>query len=191
MDLNTRLNELGRRIHDLETSSRVRSASISEGTTIFSRDGKLVLTDGGSLILDPGGSIAGKHWKIGTHSDGTTYADLGDVLLSSVKSSGVDKYIDMEPVSLDSSMSIKIPVPSGWDSATLIGTVNVVGLPNIKSMIKIVTPARTYSLVLNEGSSISIPIMENFISNVELVMSSTKAYSIIPHFTIVGTNDSP
>lgn len=188
MDLRRRLVDIDSRLYTLETVSRLRSASISEGVTEFRGEGQLVIEDGGSLVIADGGAIHGASWELGTNDDGTTYANIGDVLLYTHDADPVTEYITLDsvPTSITEPITkIVQPLPEGARYAVVIGTLNVMADEEIRSVVRVRSDDVDISMVILEGESQSIPLMMKFEETIEFEIHATKSFDIDSYFEAV------
>lgn len=190
MGLRDRINSLENRVHVLETAARLRSASISEGITTFEDEGKMVIEDGGSLTIANGGKIGSGSWSIGVNENGTTYADLGDVLISRAGGQSASRSVQIDAPMLSDTGETIIPMPTGWTDAVLYGTVNVISKPEINCLVRITAGTSSTSLVLPAGSSATIPIMEQIIEDITLKIYTVNAMSVLPSILLIGESDA-
>lgn len=188
MDLKGRLSDIDNRLYTLETVSRLRSASISEGTTEFVGEGQLVIEDGGKLVIDDGGAIHGGSWELGVNDDGTTYANIGDVLLYTHNAAPVTEYITLDsiPTSITEPITkVSQPLPEGALYAVVVGTLNVMADDEIRSVVRVRSNDVNISMVILEGQSQSIPLMMKFEETIEFEIHATKSFEIDSYFEAV------
>ena len=181
MDLFQRLRSIDDRLYTLETVSRLRSASISEGITEFVEDGELVIADGGSFIISDGGAISGGSWELGANDDGSTYANVGDVLLYNSEAAPVTEYIDLEsiPATLDSPITkIDQMVPEGVMYAIVIGTLTVMADDDIRSIVRVRSEDVDISMVVLEGQTQSIPLIMKFDDVIKFEIHTTQSFDV-------------
>lgn len=181
MDLRGRIREIERRLSTIETVSRLRSASISEGVTEFTEDGSLTVEDGGAFIIDDGGAIGGGSWEIGANPDGTTYANIGDALLYTHSGDPVTEYITTGsvPTVIASPIThVTYPLPAGATSAIVMGSVTVMSMDNLKTILRIRSDSLDISLVVPEGETISVPVMMNFTGNIDYEIHVTECFDV-------------
>lgn len=188
MDLKGRLSDIDNRLYTLETVSRLRSASISEGVTEFVGEGQLVIEDGGKLVIDDGGAIHGGSWELGVNDDGTTYANIGDVLLYTHNAAPVTEYITLDsiPTSITEPITkVSQPLPEGALYAVVVGTLNVMADDEIRSVVRVRSNDVNISMVILEGQSQSIPLMMKFEETIEFEIHATKSFEIDSYFEAV------
>lgn len=181
MDLLQRLRSIEDRLYALETVSRLRSAAISEGITEFVEDGELVVADGGSFIISDGGAISGGSWELGANDDGSTYANVGDVLVYDSEADPVTEYIDLEsiPSVLDSPIvRIEQPVPDGVLYAIVVGTLTVMADDDIRSIVRVRSEDVDISMVVLEGQTQSVPLVMKFDDTIEFEIHVTDGYDV-------------
>lgn len=188
MDLRSRLSLIDKRLYTLETVSRLRSASISEGTTEFSGEGQLTVEDGGSFIIDSGGAMGGGSWEVGTNIDGTTYANVGDVLLYTHEAEPVTRYttIDSLPVPItDPITKIVKKVPEGSKYSIVIGTLTVMAETDTRVVLRVRSEELDISMVVLEGQTQSVPLMMKFEDKIEFEIHATNSFDIDSHFEVI------
>lgn len=188
MDLKTRLREMESRLYTLETVSRLRSASISEGTTEFVGEGSLTVEEGGTFQIADGGAIRGSSWEMGVNSDGTTYASVGDVLLYTHVAEPVSEYITLDsiPTPLTEPVTKVVQeVPEGAQYAVVVGSVNVMSDDGINTVVRVRSHDTDVSMVVLEGQTQSIPVMMKFTETIEFEIHATKAFDIDSHFEVI------
>ena len=181
MDLLQRLRSIEDRLYALETVSRLRSAAISEGITEFVEDGELVVADGGSFIISDGGAISGGSWELGVNDDGSTYANVGDVLVYDSEADPVTEYIDLEsiPSVLDSPIvRIEQPVPDGVLYAIVVGTLTVMADDDIRSIVRVRSEDVDISMVVLEGQTQSVPIVMKFDDTIKFEIQVTEGFDV-------------
>lgn len=181
MDLLQRLRSIEDRLYALETVARLRSAAISEGITEFVEDGELVVADGGSFIISDGGAISGGSWELGVNDDGSTYANVGDVLVYDSEADPVTEYIDLEsiPSALDSPIvRIEQPVPDGVLYAIVVGTLTVMADDDIRSIVRVRSEDVDISMVVLEGQTQSVPLIMKFDDTVKFEIQVTESYDV-------------
>ena len=181
MDLLQRLRSIEDRLYALETVSRLRSAAISEGITEFVEDGELVVADGGSFIISDGGAISGGSWELGVNDDGSTYANVGDVLVYDSEADPVTEYIDLEsiPSVLDSPIvRIEQPVPDGVLYAIVVGTLTVMADDDIRSIVRVRSEDVDISMVVLEGQTQSVPLVMKFDDTIKFEIHATDGYDV-------------
>ena len=181
MDLLQRLRSIEDRLYALETVSRLRSAAISEGITEFVEDGELVVADGGSFVISDGGAISGGSWELGANDDGSTYANVGDVLVYDSEADPVTEYIDLEsiPSVLDSPIvRIEQPVPDGVLYAIVVGTLTVMADDDIRSIVRVRSEDVDISMVVLEGQTQSIPLVMKFDDTIKFEIHGTDGYDV-------------
>lgn len=188
MDLFQRLRLIDDRLYTLETVSRLRSAAISEGVTEFVGEGELVVEDGGSFIINDGGAISGESWELGVNEDGTSYANLGDVLMFTGDSDPVTEYIDLEsiPTSLDSPITKVVqPLPDGVLYAVVVGTLTVMADDDIRSVVRVRSTDLDISMVVLEGQTQSIPLLMKFDDTIEFEIHLTQGFDVDSSFEAI------
>lgn len=188
MDLKSRLLEIERRLSTIESVSRLRSASISEGVTEFVGEGTLTVEEGGSFKIADGGAISGASWEMGVNSDGTTYANVGDVLLYTHEAESVSEYITLGsiPTPLTEPITKVVQeVPEGAQYAVVVGSVNVMSDDDINTVVRVRSHDTDVSMVVLEGQTQSIPVMMKFTETIEFEIHATKAYDIDSHFEVI------
>lgn len=188
MDMFSRLREIEDRLYTLETVSRLRSAAISEGITEFTGEAELSIDSGGSFIIDRGGAISGGSWELGSNGDGTTYANLGDVLMHTHEADPVAEYITLEsiPTMLSSPITkVSVPIPEEALYAVVIGTINVISDEEIRSVLRVRSRDIDISLVVLEGQTQSIPLMMKFDDTIEFEIHSTKSLEVDSYFEAI------
>lgn len=188
MDLLSRIKSIENRLYKIETVSRLRSAAISEGITEFTEEGQLIVEDGGSFILNNGGAISGGSWELGANLDGTTYANVGDVLMYTHNAAPVSKYITRGsiPVSLDEPITrITEELPEGALYAVVIGNITVMAEDEIRSIVRLRSEDIDISMVILEGQTQSIPVMMKFNGPIEFEVHTTQSYSIDSSFEVI------
>lgn len=181
MDLLQRLRSIEARLYALETVSRLRSAAISEGITEFVEDGELVVADGGSFIISDGGAISGGSWELGVNDDGSTYANVGDVLVYDSEADPVTEYIDLEsiPSVLDSPiLRVEQPVPEGVMYAIVVGTLTVMADDDIRSIVRVRSEDVDISMVVLEGQTQSVPLVMKFDDTIKFEIQVTESYDV-------------
>ena len=181
MDLLQRLRSIEDRLYALETVSRLRSAAISEGITEFVEDGELVVADGGPFVISDGGAISGGSWELGANDDGSTYANVGDVLVYDSEADPVTEYIDLEsiPSVLDSPIvRIEQPVPDGVLYAIVVGTLTVMADDDIRSIVRVRSEDVDISMVVLEGQTQSIPLVMKFDDTIKFEIHGTDGYDV-------------
>lgn len=181
MDLLQRLRLIEDRLYALETVSRLRSAAISEGITEFVEDGELVVADGGSFVISDGGAISGGSWELGANDDGSTYANVGDVLVYDSEADPVTEYIDLEsiPSVLDSPIvRIEQPVPDGVLYAIVVGTLTVMADDGIRSIVRVRSEDVDISMVVLEGQTQSVPLVMKFDDTIKFEIHVTDGYDV-------------
>lgn len=181
MDLLQRLRSIENRLYSLETVSRLRSAAISEGITEFVEDGELVVADGGSFIISDGGAISGGSWELGVNDDGSSYANVGDVLVYGGESTPVAEYIDLEsiPSTRDSPIvRVEQPVPVDALYAIVIGTLTVMADDDIRSIVRVRSEDVDISMVVLEGQTQSVPIVMKFDDTIKFEIHVTEGYDV-------------
>lgn len=181
MDLLQRLRSIEDRLYALETVSRLRSAAISEGITEFVEDGELVVADGGSFVISDGGAISGGSWELGANDDGSTYANVGDVLVYGSEADPVTEYIDLEsiPSVLDSPIvRIEQPVPDGVLYAIVVGTLTVMADDDIRSIVRVRSEDVDISMVVLEGQTQSVPLVMKFDDTIKFEIHVTDGYDV-------------
>lgn len=188
MDLRSRLALIDRRLYTLETVSRLRSAAISEGTTEFSGEGQLSIEDGGSFIIDNGGAMGGGSWEIGTNEDGTTYANVGDVLLYTHEAEPVSRYTTIEslpvPV-IEPITKVVQETPEGSLYSVVVGTLTVMAETDTRVILRVRSKDLDISLVVLEGQTQSVPLMMKFEGTIEFEIHATNSYDIDSHFEVI------
>lgn len=188
MDLLSRIKSVENRLYKIETVSRLRSAAISEGITEFAEDGSLVIDDGGSFVISEGGAISGSSWELGVNTDGTTYANVGDVLMYTHDAEPVSRYITKRsvPVLLDEPITkVSVAKPEGSSYAIVVGAVNVMANDDLRSIVRVRSDNLDLSMVVLEGRTQSIPIMMKFDGNIEFEVHTTKCYSVDASFEAI------
>lgn len=181
MDLLQRLRSIENRLYTLETVSRLRSAAISEGITEFTEDGKLVVADGGSFVIGDGGAISGGSWELGVNDDGSTYANVGDVLVYDSEADPVTEYIDLEsiPSTLDSPIvRVEQPVPEGVLYAIVVGTLTVMADDDIRSIVRVRSEDLDISMVVLEGQTQSVPLVMKFDDAIKFEIQVTEGFDV-------------
>lgn len=181
MDLFQRLRSIDDRLYTIETVSRLRSASISEGVTEFVEDGELVIADGGSFIISDGGAISGGSWELGANDDGSTYANVGDVLVYNSEADPVTEYIDLEsiPASLDSPITrVEQMMPEDVKYAIVIGTLTVMADDDIRSIVRVRSEDVDISMVVLEGQTQSIPLIMKFEDTIKFEIQHTESFDV-------------
>lgn len=181
MDLLQRLRSIEDRLYALETVSRLRSAAISEGITEFVEDGELVVADGGSFVISDGGAISGGSWELGANDDGSTYANVGDVLVYDSEADPVTEYIDLEsiPSVLDSPIvRIEQPVPEGVLYAIVVGTLTVMADDDIRSIVRVRSEDLDISMVVLEGQTQSVPLVMKFDDAIKFEIQVTEGFDV-------------
>lgn len=181
MDLLQRLRSIEERLYALETVSRLRSAAISEGITEFVEDGALVVEDGGSFVISDGGAISGGSWELGVNDDGSTYANVGDVLVYDSEANPVAEYIDLEsiPSVLDSPIvRVEQPVPEGVLYAIVVGTLTVMADDDIRSIVRVRSEDVDISMVVLEGQTQSVPLVMKFDDTIKFEIQVSKSYDV-------------
>ena len=188
MDLFSRLRSIDDRLSTLETVSRLRSAAVSEGVTEFVEEGQLAIDDGGSFVISDGGAISGGSWELGVNDDGTTYANLGDVLLYTHDAAPVKEYIDLDsiPVTIDSPITkVSQPLPEGASYAVVVGTLNVMADDTIRSVVRVRSADTNISMVVLEGSTQSIPLLMRFDDIIEFEIHVTESFEVDSSFEVI------
>lgn len=181
MDLFQRLRSIDDRLYTIETVSRLRSASISEGVTEFVEDGELVIADGGSFIISDGGAISGGSWELGANDDGSTYATVGDVLLYNSEADPVTEYIDLEsiPATLDSPITrVEQPIPEDASYAIVVGTLTIMAEDDIRSVVRVRSEDTDISMVVLEGQTQSIPLIMKFEGAIKFEIHTTQSFDV-------------
>lgn len=181
MDLFQRLRSIDDRLYTIETVSRLRSAAISEGVTEFVEDGELVIADGGSFIISDGGAISGGSWELGANDDGSTYANVGDVLVYNSEADPVTEYIDLEsiPASLDSPITrVEQMIPEDVKYAIVIGTLTVMADDDIRSIVRVRSEDVDISMVVLEGQTQSIPLIMKFEDTIKFEIQHTESFDV-------------
>lgn len=188
MDMFSRLREIESRLYTLETVSRLRSAAISEGVTEFVGEGELSIDSGGSFIIDPGGAISGGSWELGVNVDGTTYANVGDVLMHTHEAPPITEYITLEsvPTVLRSPITkVTVPVPDGASYAVVIGTINVMADDEIRSVLRVKSHDIDISMVILEGHTQCVPLIMKFNDTIEFEIHATKSFEVDSYFEAI------
>lgn len=188
MDLFTRLRSIDDRLSTLETASRLRSASISEGVTEFVGEGRLLIEDGGTFAIEDGGAISGASWELGVNSDGTTYASIGDVLLHTHEAAPVTEYITLDSIPtplMEPITKVSQVIPEGVKYAVVVGSVNVMSDDDIRTIVRVRSQDTDISMVVLEGQTQSIPVMMKFEETVGFEIHATKAFDIDSHFEVI------
>lgn len=188
MDLKSRLLEIERRLSTIETVSRLRSASISEGVTEFVGEGTLTVEEGGSFKIADGGAISGASWEMGVNPDGTTYANVGDVLLRTHDADPVTEYITLGSIPApitDPVTRIRQEIPEGAQYAVVVGSVNVMADDELRTVVRVRSEDTDISMVVLEGQTQSIPVIMKFEGEIAFEIHATKAYDIDSHFEVV------
>lgn len=181
MDLLQRLRSIEDRLYTLETVSRLRSAAISEGVTEFVEDGALIVADGGSFVISDGGAISGGSWELGVNDDGSTYANVGDVLVYDSEADPVTEYIDLEsiPSTLDSPIvRVEQPVPEGVLYAIVVGTLTVMADDDIRSIVRVRSDDLDISMVVLEGQTQSVPLVMKFDDTIKFEIQVTESFDV-------------
>ena len=181
MDLFQRLRSIDDRLYTIETVSRLRSAAISEGITEFVEDGALVVADGGSFVISDGGAISGGSWELGANEDGSTYANVGDVLLYTNEADPVTEYIDLEsiPATLDSPITrVDQMIPEGVMYAIVVGTLTVMAEDDIRSIVRVRSEDVDISMVVLEGQTQSIPLIMKFEDTIKFEIHLTQSFDV-------------
>lgn len=181
MDLFQRLRSIDDRLYTIETVSRLRSASISEGITEFVEEGSLAVADGGSFVISDGGAISGGSWELGANEDGSTYANVGDVLVYNSEADPVTEYIDLEsiPATLDSPITrVDQMVPEGAMYAIVIGTLTVMAEDDIRSIVRVRSEDVDISMVVLEGQTQSIPLIMKFEDTIKFEIQLTESFDV-------------
>lgn len=188
MDLISRLRSIDDRLSTLETVSRLRSAAISEGVTEFVDEGQLVIDDGGSFVISDGGAISGGSWELGVNDDGTSYANLGDVLLYTHDAAPVKEYIDLDsiPAPITSPITkVSQPLPEGASFAVVVGTLNVMADDKIRSVVRVRSADTDISMVVLEGNTQSIPLLMRFDGIIEFEIHVTESFEVDSSFEVI------
>lgn len=188
MDIRERLREIERRLYAIETVSRLRSAAISEGITEFVGEGELSIDDGGSFIINNGGAIRGGSWELGANDDGTTYANIGDVLMYTHEAEPVSEYITLEsvPTVLSSPITrVTAPIPDDASYAVVIGSINIMADEDIRSVVRVRSHDVDISMVILEGQSQSIPLVMKFDDTIEFEIHATKSFEVDSYFEAI------
>ena len=181
MDLFQRLRSIDDRLYTIETVSRLRSAAISEGVTEFVEDGELVVADGGSFIISDGGAISGGSWELGVNDDGTTYANVGDVLVYTGEADPVAEYIDLEsiPATLDSPITrVEQQIPEDASYAIVVGTLTIMAEDDIRSIVRVRSEDTDISMVVLEGQTQSIPLIMKFEGGIKFEIHTTQSFDV-------------
>lgn len=181
MDLFQRLRSIDDRLYTIETVSRLRSAAISEGVTEFVEDGELVVADGGSFIISDGGAISGGSWELGVNDDGSTYANVGDVLVYTGEADPVAEYIDLEsiPATLDSPITrVEQPIPEDASYAIVVGTLTIMAEDDIRSVVRVRSEDTDISMVVLEGQTQSIPLIMKFEGVIKFEIHTTQSFDV-------------
>ena len=181
MDLFQRLRSIDDRLYTIETVSRLRSAAISEGVTEFVEDGELVIADGGSFIISDGGAISGGSWELGVNDDGSTYANVGDVLVYTGEADPVAEYIDLEsiPATLDSPITrVEQPIPGDASYAIVVGTLTIMAEDDIRSVVRVRSEDTDISMVVLEGQTQSIPLIMKFEGAIKFEIHTTQSFDV-------------
>lgn len=181
MDLFQRLRSIDDRLYTLETVSRLRSASISEGVTEFVEDGELVVADGGSFIISDGGAISGGSWELGVNDDGSTYANVGDVLVYTGEADPVAEYIDLEsiPATLDSPITrVEQQIPEDASYAIVVGTLTIMAEDDIRSIVRVRSEDTDISMVVLEGQTQSIPLIMKFEGVIKFEIHTPQSFDV-------------
>lgn len=194
MDLSGRLREIERRLYAIETVSRLRSASISEGVTEFTGTGRLSIGSGGEFVISDGGAINGGSWELGVNPDGTSYANVGDMLLHSHDAAPVTEYISLDSVPVDISQPItKVaqPIPEGAASAVVVGALTVMADEEIRSIVRVRSADIDISMVVLEGQTQSIPLLMEFNDTIEFELHVTDSYEVDASFEAIYNWEVP
>lgn len=181
MDLFQRLRSIDDRLYTIETVSRLRSAAISEGVTEFVEDGELVVADGGSFIISDGGAISGGSWELGVNDDGSTYANVGDVLVYTGEADPVAEYIDLEsiPATLDSPITrVEQQIPEDASYAIVVGTLTIMAEDDIRSIVRVRSEDTDISMVVLEGQTQSIPLIMKFEGVIKFEIHTTQSFDV-------------
>ena len=181
MDLFQRLRSIDDRLYTIETVSRLRSAAISEGVTEFVEDGELVIADGGSFIISDGGAISGGSWELGVNDDGSTYANVGDVLVYTGEADPVAEYIDLEsiPATLDSPITrVEQQIPKDAAYAIVVGTLTIMAEDDIRSIVRVRSEDTDISMVVLEGQTQSIPLIMRFEGAIKFEIHTTQSFDV-------------
>lgn len=186
MDLRQRILDIEKRLHTLETASRLRSASISEGITEITEEGVVSIDGGGTVIIDNGGKLEGKSWSIGVDEDGGSFAELGDVLIMDQDSPVATKSLEITPLQASPNLSVDVQRSSTTTETILLGTINILALPNINCVVRVDTPSSNLSFVVPPGQSVTIPIMEKYTGDrVTVEVKTTKKYYGISRMRLI------
>lgn len=181
MDLFQRLRSIDDRLYTIETVSRLRSAAISEGVTEFVEDGELVVADGGSFIISDGGAISGGSWELGVNDDGSTYANVGDVLVYTGEADPVAEYIDLEsiPATLDTpNTRVEQQIPEDASYAIVVGTLTIMAEDDIRSIVRVRSEDTDISMVVLEGQTQSIPLIMKFEGVIKFEIHTTQSFDV-------------
>ena len=181
MDLFQRLRSIDDRLYTIETVSRLRSAAISEGVTEFVEDGELVVADGGSFIISDGGAISGGSWELGVNDDGSTYANVGDVLVYTGEADPVAEYIDLEsiPATLDSPITrVEQQIPEDASYAIVVGTLTIMAEDDIRSIVRVRSEDTDISMVVLEGQTQSIPLIMKFEGVIKFEIHTPQSFDV-------------
>ena len=181
MDLFQRLRSIDDRLYTIETVSRLRSAAISEGVTEFVEDGELVVADGGSFIISDGCAISGGSWELGVNDDGSTYANVGDVLVYTGEADPVAEYIDLEsiPATLDSPITrVEQQIPEDASYAIVVGTLTIMAEDDIRSIVRVRSEDTDISMVVLEGQTQSIPLIMKFEGAIKFEIHTTQSFDV-------------
>lgn len=188
MDLRRRLSLIDERLRTLETVSRLRSASISEGVTEFSGDGKLSVDHGGSFIIDNGAAMGGGSWEIGVNEDGTTFANIGDLLLYTHEAEPVSQYITSEIVAVpitEAITKVSQDVPEGAEYTIVVGSINVMAETETRSVVRVRSEGIDISMVVLEGQTQTIPLIMKFDSTIEFEIHVSSSFSVDTQFEAI------
>lgn len=181
MDLFQRLRSIDDRLYTIETVSRLRSAAISEGVTEFVEDGELVVADGGSFIISDGGAISGGSWELGVNDDGSTYANVGDVLVYTGEADPVAEYIDLEsiPATLDTPITrVEQQIPEDASYAIVVGTLTIMAEDDIRSIVRVRSEDTDISMVVLEGQTQSIPLIMKFEGVIKFEIHTAQSFDV-------------
>lgn len=188
MDLRSRLSLINKRLYTLETVSRLRSAAISEGITEFREEGELSIDHGGSFLIGDGGGIGGGSWELGSNNDGTTYANIGDLLLYTHEAEPVSVYTTAESVPAPITGPItKVvrPVPEGALYSIVMGSITVMAQTDTRVVLRVIAPDVDISMVILEGQTQSIPLIMKFTDTIEFEIHVTNSYETDAHFEAI------
>lgn len=188
MDLRDRLSSIDSRLYTIETVSRLRSASISEGVTEFSDEGRLTIDSGGSFLIDNGGAIGGGSWELGANGDGTTYANIGDLLLYTHEAEPVTQYITVDALPVDISdpiVKVSQDVPEGAVYSVVVGSLTLMADTTTRAVLRVRSSDLDISMVVLEGQTQTIPLIMKFEETIEFEIHTTSSFEIDAYFEVI------